>query len=96
MPTLPRFIMTVIDPFAQAFWGMATWERAQEMVFGIAETIEALYAPAPSYSGKGRPRKKGARRSTRQQVLTHSETVWSRLTIAWYAPYYAQVVASIR
>ncbi len=34
MLTLPLWIMTVIDPFAQAFWGMGTWYRAQEVVVG--------------------------------------------------------------
>ncbi len=34
MLTLPIFIMTVIDPFAQAFYGTRTWYRAQEMAVG--------------------------------------------------------------
>lgn len=38
MLTLPGWIKTIIDPFAQAFWGMGTWERAQEMVVGALLT----------------------------------------------------------
>jgi len=51
----------------------------------------ALYAPAPVYSGKGRPRKKGARLPTPAQVANDSQTVWSRLTADWYAHAQRQV-----
>jgi hypothetical protein len=44
----------------------------------------ALYEPAPPYSGKGRPRKKGQRLPTPQQVIDHPNTTWTRLTVAWY------------
>ncbi len=44
----------------------------------------ALYEPAPPYSGKGRPRKKGARLSTLQQRLEDKATVWTRMTVTWY------------
>lgn len=47
----------------------------------------ALYTPAPERKKgqKGRPRKKGARLPTLQQVLTHSETTWQKITIPnWY------------
>ena len=47
----------------------------------------ALYDPAPARAPRqnGRPRKKGARRPTLQQVLTDPETRWTRLTVAhWY------------
>jgi hypothetical protein len=45
----------------------------------------ALYTPTPPYSGVGRPRKKGARLPTPQQVLTHPDTRWTRLTAPWYS-----------
>ena len=45
----------------------------------------ALYEPAPPYSGIGRPRKKGKRLPTPQQVLNHPDTTWTRLTLPWYA-----------
>jgi DDE superfamily endonuclease len=47
----------------------------------------ALYDPAPARApGQyGRPRKKGARRPTLQQVLEHSQTPWTRLSVnSWY------------
>lgn len=44
----------------------------------------ALYEPAPPYPGMGRPRKKGKRLPTPQQVIGQPETVWTRLTLPWY------------
>ena len=47
----------------------------------------ALYDPAPVRAPQqhGRPRKKGARRPTLQQMLTDPQTGWARLTVAhWY------------
>jgi hypothetical protein len=44
----------------------------------------ALYEPAPPYSGKGRPRKKGARLSTPQQYLQSADTVWTPVEVRWY------------
>lgn len=45
----------------------------------------ALYTPVAPYSGTGRPRKKGTRLPTPAQVLTASDTLWSPLTVDWYA-----------
>ena len=44
----------------------------------------ALYEPAPPYSGKGRPRKKGQRLPTLAQVLQDANTVWTTVSLAWY------------
>lgn len=44
----------------------------------------ALYDPAPTYLGRGRPRKKGARQATLQARLHDSETVWQAVDLAWY------------
>jgi len=47
----------------------------------------ALYAPAPERKPgqKGRPRKKGARLPTLEQMLQDEKTVWQRVTIEdWY------------
>jgi hypothetical protein len=44
----------------------------------------ALYEPAPPYSGKGCPRKKGARLSTPQQYLQSADTVWTPGEVRWY------------
>lgn len=44
----------------------------------------ALYEPAPPYPGRGRPRKKGKRLSTPQQVLDSSQTCWTSVNLCWY------------
>src|SRR5258706_5905095 len=44
----------------------------------------ALYEPAPPYAGIGRPRKKGARLPTPQQLVEKPTTVWQRMTLPWY------------
>lgn len=44
----------------------------------------ALYEPAPPYSGRGRPRKKGARLPTLAQRLADPRTAWTRVTLRWY------------
>jgi hypothetical protein len=45
----------------------------------------ALYEPAPPPTGKpGRPRKKGRRLPTLQQVLDSPTTTWERVTLNWY------------
>jgi hypothetical protein len=44
----------------------------------------ALYEPAPPYSGIGRPRKKGKRLPTPQQVLDSPTTVWTTVEVRWY------------
>jgi hypothetical protein len=44
----------------------------------------ALYEPAPPYPGKGRPRKKGRRLPTPQQVLNSPQTRWTTVHLRWY------------
>ncbi len=44
----------------------------------------ALYEPAPPYSGRGRPRKKGVRLPTLAHPLEQTLTVWQRLSVPWY------------
>jgi hypothetical protein len=44
----------------------------------------ALYEPAPPYAGMGRPRKKGKRLPTPQQVLDSPETRWTTVEVRWY------------
>jgi hypothetical protein len=44
----------------------------------------ALYTPAPPYPGTGRPRKKGTRLPTPQQVIDQPKTLWGRFTLPWY------------
>lgn len=44
----------------------------------------ALYEPAPAYSGKGRPRKKGKRLPTPQQLIDAPTTHWTPYPVVWY------------
>lgn len=44
----------------------------------------ALYQPAPPYSGRGRPRKKGARLPTPAHVVNDPNTVWTDVALTWY------------
>jgi hypothetical protein len=44
----------------------------------------ALYEPAPAYSGQGRPRKKGHRLPTPQQLIDAPTTCWTRWPFIWY------------
>ncbi len=44
----------------------------------------ALYDPAPPYSGRGRPRKKGARQPNMAARLTDATTVWRTVVVSWY------------
>jgi hypothetical protein len=44
----------------------------------------ALYDPAPPYSGKGRPRKKGKRLPTPQQYVDAPATTWTTIELRWY------------
>jgi hypothetical protein len=44
----------------------------------------ALYEPAPAYSGRGRPRKKGARLPTLAAGLADNDTCWAHLEVDWY------------
>jgi len=44
----------------------------------------ALYEPTPAYCGKGRPRKKGQRLPTPQQLIDHADTLWTCLSLPWY------------
>jgi hypothetical protein len=44
----------------------------------------ALYAPPPPYSGHGRPRIKGHKLPSPEQVAADPRTRWKRITVDWY------------
>lgn len=44
----------------------------------------ALYDPAPPYSGRGRPRKKGNRQPNLATRLDDPTTLWYSITVNWY------------
>jgi Transposase DDE domain len=61
--------------------------RAQVAVVTRLRLDAALYEPAPARKAKqtGRPRKKGRRLPTLQQVATTQATLWQRVTVrGWY------------
>src|SRR5579864_3316153 len=58
--------------------------RAPVTVITRLRLDAALYEPAPAYSGKGRPRKKGKRLPTPQQRVDDPTTQWIRLPFVWY------------
>jgi len=49
-----------------------------------AQSRHSYHALAPPYSGKGRPRKKGQRWPTPQQLIDAPTTYWTRLPFIWY------------
>lgn len=44
----------------------------------------ATYAPPPAYSGRGRPRLRGQRLPTPQEVADCAETIWQNVRQLWY------------
>jgi hypothetical protein len=44
----------------------------------------ALYEPAPAYSGRGRPRKKGKRLPNLETLAQNKDILWKRVTVRWY------------
>jgi hypothetical protein len=58
--------------------------QAQVTVIARLRLDAALYTPAPPYSGKGRPRKKGQRLPTLVHHLGDPKTIWKSVELAWY------------
>jgi len=83
-----RFLVVVADNgFAvlELLWRMTQLPNPICMITGF-RLDAALYEPAPPPTGKkGRPRKKGQRLPTLEQVLADPQTQWCRVTIPqWY------------
>lgn len=51
----------------------------------------ALYEPAPPYSGRGRPRKKGLRLPNLGSVVQDEDRLWPTVTVRWYGGVKRQV-----
>jgi len=81
-----RAIVIVGDNSYAALDLLATCQALPEPVTVVTRLRldAALYEPAPPYAGKGRPRKKGARLPTPQQVLDTPETAWATVAVRWY------------
>lgn len=57
----------------------------------------ALYEPAPPYSGRGRPRKKGKRLPNLETLTSDKDVPWKTITVRWYGGVIRQVqIASDR
>jgi hypothetical protein len=84
---LPKRTLIVVGDSAYAaldFLHACQALRAPVTVISRLRLDAALYEPAPPYSGKGRPRKKGKRLPTPQQLLADPATPWMRLPVVWY------------
>lgn len=81
-----RNLVIVADSAYAALDFLAACARLKEPVTVITRLRldAALYEPPPPYSGKGRPRKKGARLPTPQQRIDNPATPWQRVSLPWY------------
>ena len=81
-----RQLVMVGDSSYAALDLLATCQALAEPVTFITRLRldAALYEPAPPYAGMGRPRKKGARLPTPQQILDAPDTVWFTVEVRWY------------
>ena len=82
---LPAQVLVVVGDSAYAALDFlsAVWRLRVTFVTRL-RLDAALYEPAPPYSGKGRPRKKGNRLPTLAHVLTAPDTLWTTSSVPWY------------
>jgi len=82
---LPGREMVVVGDSTYAAFDFLNDTRALDIPFIARLRLDAaLYEPAPPYSGKGRPRKKGERLPTLKKRLEDEDTGWQSVTIPWY------------
>jgi hypothetical protein len=82
---LPERALVVVGDSAYAALDFLSAMQQLKLTFVTRLRMDAaLYDPAPPYSGKGRPRKKGKRLPTLAQVLKNPDTVWTTVSLAWY------------
>lgn len=82
---LPQRTLVVVGDSAYAALDFLSAMRHLQLTFVTRLRLDAaLYDPAPPYSGKGRPRKKGKRLPTLAQVLHNTNTIWTTVSLAWY------------
>jgi hypothetical protein len=82
LPTPDRVV--VGDHTYAALDFLAPTQRIRVTMMARLRLDAAWYQPAPPYSGRGRPRKKGARRPTLATVLSDPTTDWQRLCLSGY------------
>jgi DDE superfamily endonuclease len=82
---LPGREMVVVGDSSYAALDFLNDSRSLDITFIARLRLDAaLYEPAPPYSGRGRPRKKGKRLPTLKKLLADKATVWQSITIPWY------------
>jgi hypothetical protein len=82
---LPQAEVVIVGDSAFAALDFLNEMQQAKLTFVTRLRLDAaLYDPAPSYCGRGRPRKKGERLPTLTQVLAHEATVWTPVSLAWY------------
>jgi hypothetical protein len=82
---LPKHDLVVVGDSEYAAFDFLTPLHPLKLTFVTRLRMDAaLYEPAPPYSGRGRPRKKGARLPTLAQILQRANTVWTTVSLAWY------------
>jgi hypothetical protein len=70
---------------ADALTPASPWPSLQRVTLVSRFQMDAsVYAPPPPYSGRGRPRVKGHRLPSPQQVASDPATRWQRHRVAWY------------
>jgi hypothetical protein len=82
---LPEQAVVVVGDSAYAALDFLSAMQQARITFVTRLRLDAaLYEPAPPYSGKGRPRKKGQRLPTLAARLSDPTTHWQPLTVPWY------------
>ncbi|MCI0423663.1 MAG: transposase [Acidobacteria bacterium] len=82
---LPERVLVVVGDSAYAALDFLSAMQPLKVTFVTRLRLDAaLYEPAPPYSGKGRPRKKGKRLPTPAQVLKDPDTNWMTIALPWY------------
>jgi len=79
-----RRLVVVGDSAYAALDFLSAMQQAQVTFVTRLRLDAALYEPAPPYSGKGRPRKKGQRLPTLATRLSDPTPDWQPLTVPWY------------
>jgi hypothetical protein len=82
---LPARELVVVGDSAYAALDFLSAMQHLKIIFVTRLRMDAaLYEPAPPYSGRGRPRKKGKRLPTLTQVLHNPDTLWTSTILPWY------------
>ncbi len=82
---LPNRPVVIVGDSAYAALDFLSSMQSLTLTFVTRLRLDAaLYDPAPPYSGRGRPRKKGQRLPTLAQVLYDPNTVWTTISLPWY------------